>query len=96
MGSVMKALSGRLKLSLSDKFCPGNNTCSGNGDCDKSSGLCSCKPEYYGQGCECKLLRMKLSVKLRICTQTQGIPLRLWFPTGHTRVPWRGAWGAFQ
>ncbi len=39
---------------ISDKICPGNGKCSGNGICDAQTGICNCSTGFYGLGCESK------------------------------------------
>ncbi len=49
----------------SGKLCPGNNTCSDNGVCDSTTGVCSCYDQFYGDGCESKYEnKLKRHVKL--------------------------------
>ena len=42
---------------ISDISCPGGDTpCYGNGQCDLTSGLCTCDEEHQGYDCSGKLI----------------------------------------
>ena len=46
--------------------CPGDGTCSNQGICDDSSGICKCDSGFEGQSCQGKMIKKKHFIHLEI------------------------------
>ena len=53
-------------FSLSEFNCPGDGTCSNQGICDDSSGICKCDSGFEGQSCQGKMIKKNMFVLLEI------------------------------
>ena len=50
---------------MSEFNCPGDGTCSNQGICDDSSGICKCDSGFEGQSCQGKIIKKKHVCSIR-------------------------------
>ena len=59
-------------FSLSEFNCPGDGTCSNQGICDDSTGICNCDSGFEGQSCEGKMITLVRRIELQTPQKSAG------------------------
>ena len=52
--------------------CPGDGTCSNQGICDDSTGICNCDSGFEGQSCEGKMITLVHRIEVQTPQKSAG------------------------